>query len=80
MEVRIKCHLGYEISGPASFLFNIAVAENSFQRINTEHFEISGAEFWREIAIGDQRYHRITARSGSVELTYEAVVDCGCHI
>jgi transglutaminase-like putative cysteine protease len=75
MEFRIKCHLGYEISGSASFLFNIAVAENSFQRINTEHFEVLGAEFWREIVIGGQRYHRITVRSGSVELTYEAVVD-----
>jgi hypothetical protein len=39
MEFLIKCHLGYEVSGPASFLFNVAVAQNSFQRITTEHFE-----------------------------------------
>ncbi len=44
MEFQIKCHLGYEVSGPASFLFNVAVAENSFQRIVTEHFEVGGAE------------------------------------
>jgi hypothetical protein len=37
MEFEIKCHLGYEVSGPASFLFNVAVAQNSFQRIITEY-------------------------------------------
>ena len=40
MEFEIKCHLGYEVSGPASFLFNVAVAQNSFQRIITEHFDL----------------------------------------
>jgi hypothetical protein len=27
------------------------------------------------MVIGGQRYHRVTAQSGSVELVYEAVVD-----
>ena len=40
MEFQIKCNLGYEVCGPASFLFNVAVAQNSFQRIITEHFEV----------------------------------------
>jgi transglutaminase-like putative cysteine protease len=75
MEFQIKCHLGYEVSGPASFLFNVAVAQNSFQRIITEHFEVRGAEYCKEMAIGGQRYHRVTAQSGSVELVYDAVVD-----
>jgi transglutaminase-like putative cysteine protease len=75
MEFRIKCHLGYEVSGPASFLFNVAVAQNSFQRIITEHFEIRGVEYSQEMAIDGQRYHRVTAQSGPVELVYEAVVD-----
>jgi transglutaminase-like putative cysteine protease len=75
MEFQIKCHLGYEVSGPASFLFNVAVAQNSFQRIITEHFEVEGAEYCQEMAIGGQRYHRVTAQSGRVELVYDAVVD-----
>src|SRR5258708_15758291 len=75
MEFQIKCHLGYEVSGPASFLFNVAVAENSFQRIVTEHFEVGGAERCQEMVIGGQRYHRATAQSGPVELLYDAVVD-----
>jgi transglutaminase-like putative cysteine protease len=75
MQFHIKCHLGYEVSGPASFLFNVAVAQNSFQRIITEHFEVRGAEYCQEMAIGDRRYHRVTAPSGPVELVYDVVVD-----
>jgi transglutaminase-like putative cysteine protease len=75
VEFQIKCHLGYEVSGPASFLFNVAIARNSFQRIITEHFEVGGAERCQEMAIGGQRYHRVTAQSGPVELVYDAVID-----
>jgi len=64
MEFQIKCHLGYEVSGLASFLFNVAVAQNSFQRITTEHFEVAGAESCQQMVIGGQRYHRATAQSG----------------
>src|SRR6202022_1316131 len=73
MEFQIKCHLGYEVSGPASFLFNVAVAQNSFQRIITEHLEVGGAEYCQEMVIGGQRYHRVTAQNGLVELVYDAV-------
>jgi hypothetical protein len=41
----------------------------------TEHFEVGGAEYCQEMAIGGQRYHRVTAQSGPVELAYDAVVD-----
>jgi transglutaminase-like putative cysteine protease len=75
MEFQIKCHLGYEVSGPASFLFNVAVTKNSFQRIVTEHLEVAGAESCQEIVTGGQRYHRLTSKSRPVELIYEAIVD-----
>jgi hypothetical protein len=75
MEFQIKCHLGYEVSGRASFLFNVAVAKNSFQHITKEHFQVIGAEFCQEMVIGHQRYHRATAQSGPVELVYEARVE-----
>jgi transglutaminase-like putative cysteine protease len=75
MEFKIRCQLGYEVSKPASFLFNVAVAQNPFQRIVTEHFEVSGAEFCPEMLIRGQRFHRLTAQPGPVEVTYEAVVD-----
>ena len=62
MEFEIQCHLGYEVSGPASFLFNVAVAQNSFQRIIAEHFEVRGVEYSQEMAIGGQRYHGLPLR------------------
>src|SRR5260221_11513314 len=74
MEFQIKCHLGYEVSGPASFLFNVAVAQNSFQRILTEHFEVGGAERCQEMVIAGQRYHPVTAQNGLVEVGYGVVV------
>ncbi len=75
MEFEIKCHLGYEVSGAASFLFNVAATKNPFQRIVTEHFEVAGAESCQETVIGGQRYHRMTSKTGPVELNYEATVD-----
>jgi transglutaminase-like putative cysteine protease len=75
MEFQLKCDLGYEISGPASFLFNVAVTQNSFQRIITEHFDVAGVESCQEMVIDGQRYHRATSKSGPVELIYEATVD-----
>jgi hypothetical protein len=44
VEFRITYHLDYEVTGPASLLFNVAVAQNSFQRLITEHFEVAGTE------------------------------------
>jgi hypothetical protein len=75
MEFLIKCHLGYDVSGPASFLFNVAVAQIRFSASITEHFEVRGVEYSQEMTIGGQRYHRVTAQSGRFELIYEAVVD-----
>src|ERR1700730_6347569 len=75
MKFTIQCCLGYEVSTPASFLFNVAIAQNSFQRLTTERFEVAGAKSCQEMVIGGQRYHRATAQSGSVELIYEAGVE-----
>src|SRR6476620_627013 len=75
MEFQIKCHLGYDVSTPASFLFNVAVARNLFQRIGNEHFEIAGAQSCQEMVLGGQRYHLATIQSGPVDLKYEALVE-----
>ena len=75
MEFEIKCHLGYAVSGAASFLFNVAVTKNPFQRIIAEHFDVTGAESCQETVIDGQRYHRLTSKTARVELSYEATVD-----
>src|ERR1700748_2837443 len=75
MKFDIQCHLGYELSGPASFLFNVAIAQNGFQRITNEHFEVVGAKSCQEMVISGQRYHRATAESGTLDLIYQAGVE-----
>ena len=75
MEFQINCYLAYEVSGSASFLFNVAVQPNSFQRIITEDLHVDGAECCREILISGQRCHRVTAKNNRVELSYEVIVD-----
>lgn len=75
MKFTIKCHLGYEVSGPASFLFNVAIAQNRLQRLTKEHFEVVGAKSCQEMVISGQRYHRATAESGTVDLIYQAGVE-----
>jgi transglutaminase-like putative cysteine protease len=75
MKFTIKCHLGYDVSAPASFLFNVAIAQNRFQRITNEHFEVFGAKSCQEMVISGQRYHRATAESGPVDLIYRVEVE-----
>ena len=75
MRFTVKCHLGYEVSSPASFLFNVAIAQNGFQRITNEHFEVVGAKSCQEMVISGQRYHRATAESGTLDLIYQAGVE-----
>jgi transglutaminase superfamily protein len=75
MKFTVKCHLGYLVSSPASFLFNVAIAQNKFQRLAHEHFAVTGAKSCQEMVINGQRYHRATAESGTVDLLYQAEVD-----
>jgi Transglutaminase-like superfamily len=77
MRFTVKCHLGYEVSGPASFLFNVAIAQNRLQCVTNEHFEVVGAKSCQEMVISGQRYHRATAESGTVDLIYQAEVEAG---
>jgi len=69
VEFEIKCHLDYDVTGPASLLLTLRSHKDSFQSIITEHFSVAETELCREIVIGDQRYRRITPQRGPVELT-----------
>jgi transglutaminase-like putative cysteine protease len=75
MKFRVKCHLGYEVSGPASFLFHVAIVQNRLQRTTDEHFEVRGAKSCQAMVIGGQRYHRAIAESGTVDLIYQVEVE-----
>jgi transglutaminase-like putative cysteine protease len=75
MEFTISCRLDYTVSGAASFLFNVAVVRNSYQRLINEELRMDGAEAWEELVLSGQRYHRVTAQAGLLSLKYDATVD-----
>jgi transglutaminase-like putative cysteine protease len=74
MEFQITCRLVYQVIGAASFLFNVAMVRNSFQRIITEDLTVTGAEPPKELLDGEQRLHRVAATNGRLELLYNAMV------
>lgn len=74
MEFQIDCHLVYQVVESASFLFNVAAARNSLQRVISEDLSMTGAQPAEELAASGQRLHRIAAGTGRVELTYHAVI------
>jgi transglutaminase-like putative cysteine protease len=74
MEFQITCRLVYQVIGAASFLFNVAVVRNSFQRVITEDLTVTGAEPPKELLDGEQRLHRVAATNGRLELLYNAMV------
>ena len=74
MRFTINCRLVYQVIGSGSFLFNVAVARNSFQRVISEDIEITGGESVEEQLQSGQRLHRVVASNGRLELTYNAVV------
>jgi transglutaminase-like putative cysteine protease len=74
MEFQITCRLVYQVIGAASFLFNVAVVRNSFQRVITEDLTVTGAEPPKELLDGGQRLHRVATTNGRLALLYNAVV------
>ena len=63
MEFKIDCRLAYHVTGPASFLFNVAAVRNSLQRVRTENLSLIGAQAEEESMPTGQRLQRVTANN-----------------
>jgi transglutaminase-like putative cysteine protease len=74
VEFKIECRLAYQVTGSASFLFNVAAVRNSLQRVQTEYLSLSRAEAQEELMPAGQRLHRISVNNGPLELNYQAVI------
>lgn len=74
---RIGCKLGYRVRQPASFVFNIALAENAYQRLLREDLCTDPALPLDEFTSPQtrNRYHRLHIESGRLEIAYEATVE-----
>ncbi len=72
----IRCALGYEVSGPSDFLFNIEVAETPQQRVLSSHCIVSPLLPLENFKSNDlpNRFIRFSAASGLVNVDYSASV------
>ena len=77
MKFKVGCELGYDVESESVFIFNISVAQNSHQKILEEHLKIDPALNYEEYVdpILDNRYIRINASEGQLNLSYQAIVD-----
>ena len=77
--VRFDVHstLEYRVSGPATFVFNVAAAETAHQTIVTESVTSvpdATSESYLEATTGN-RYQRIAFNVGQLKLTYTATIE-----
>ncbi len=75
MQFQVRAELGYTVGAPASFLFNVAAAQNRFQRVIDEHLEIEGGSPPQEHLWNGGKFHRTTSHGPTLRLRYEALVD-----
>ncbi|MBV9490643.1 MAG: transglutaminase family protein [Verrucomicrobia bacterium] len=75
MRFRIAAELVYGVTGPCSFLFNVAALKNRFQHAKEESLNIEHGEAPEEFLWNDSRFHRTTGSGPELRLTYRATVD-----
>ncbi|NMG59256.1 transglutaminase family protein [Geitlerinema sp. P-1104] len=77
MKFQLRCHLTYNMATDSTLIFNIAVCHHSAQRILQETLDISGARESEQYSLGelDNRYLRVNAPPGRLQLSYEATVE-----
>ena len=76
-QIQVGSQLTYQVNAPATFLFNISVSRNAFQRIVAESLEILPFRKIEECAVGDlgNRMIRISADQGELTVKYQATVE-----
>lgn len=76
-QIQVGSQLTYQVNAPATFLFNISVSRNAFQRIVAESLEILPFQKIEECAVGDlgNRMIRISANQGELTVKYQATVE-----
>jgi hypothetical protein len=74
---RVGCDLRYVVDGFSSFIFNVGVVRNSFQRVRSERFITDPSLQVQESLspVEEKRHHRFSSRPGPVRVAYEAEVE-----
>ncbi len=77
MRFSLGCRLGYRVAEPTSFVFNVEVARVPQQRVLHERLRLTPDVPLETYVMPESgnRYVRLLAPAGELELTYEAEVD-----
>jgi transglutaminase-like putative cysteine protease len=75
--VSVGCKLRYEVTTPATFLFNIAAARTPHQNLLSEAFCLTPDTPYEECGTGSEinRVFRLSVQPGELYITYEANVE-----
>ncbi|HZC59828.1 MAG TPA: transglutaminase family protein [Chthoniobacterales bacterium] len=79
---RVGCDLNYKVAGFSTFIFNVGVVNNSFQRVLNEQF-MTEPGYPREESLSpleEKRHHSFSAAPGTLRVRYEATVELTHHI
>lgn len=81
MKFNLGCKLNYSLSEASTFVFNISVARNNFQKVLQENIQIEPSLNYEEYIspLVDNRYLRLQAPTGKLQVSYQATVEL-CHV
>jgi transglutaminase-like putative cysteine protease len=77
LKYQLGCELSYIISEPSTLIFNIGVVSNDYQKIVQENLHFDSQLKIEEYVtpVDGNRYVRINAESGNLQLSYQATVE-----
>ncbi|MFB2839140.1 transglutaminase-like domain-containing protein [Floridanema evergladense] len=77
MKYKVNSQLVYTINEPSTFIFNVQVVRNDFQKIIAEELQLDPQLPFDELTVDDNgnRYVRLVAPVGNLQIDYQATVD-----
>lgn len=77
MKYKLGSQLIYTINQPSTFIFNVQVVRNDFQKIIAEELQLDPQLPFDELTVDDNgnRYIRLVAPTGKLTVNYQATVD-----
>lgn len=77
MKFKVGCQLNYSVAANSTFIFNLSVIEKRHQKILQETLRIEPSLDYEEYVspVMDNRYLRIQASPGDLQISYQATVD-----
>ncbi len=77
MKFKVGCELNYKILDYSTFIFNICVNNNQYQKILSENLQIKPQLNYQEYIspVVNNRYFRVNVPPGTLKVSYEATVE-----